>query len=400
MALEYLDRLAQEAGDDASLQRELIAAYQKVGDVRGNPTNANLGDTAGALASYQEALTMAKALVRAHPADREAQRSLAIVYEKMGDLQSWTGHLPDAVENTRLAVALLQRLADSEPANVNTRQLLAVGHIKLGDILGDPDFPNIGDRVGALDQYRQSLALLQVQAASDSTNATTRRHLGNIHERIGMMQQVEGKLAEALESYRRSLEIREAFSADNPTNTDASRDVAVGHEKMADVLLATGNTARALEDYRTALSMFETLLAADSNNTEARRDVAGEYKNISDALVKTGDVAGALDTFLKSLAMIEALSTADPTNVQKLRDLAVSYAGLGDLYTRSALTGTIPVSRQSEHWRQARSWYQRSLNIWLDLRQRSALQTSDTNLPDEISGKIAQCDASLAKLRK
>jgi hypothetical protein len=32
-ALEYLDSLAQEAGSDLSLQRELAAAYQKVGDV-------------------------------------------------------------------------------------------------------------------------------------------------------------------------------------------------------------------------------------------------------------------------------------------------------------------------------------------------------------------------------
>jgi eukaryotic-like serine/threonine-protein kinase len=49
--LEYLDRLARDAGDRPDLQRELAGAYLKVGDVQGRPLNANLGDSAGALAS-------------------------------------------------------------------------------------------------------------------------------------------------------------------------------------------------------------------------------------------------------------------------------------------------------------------------------------------------------------
>ena len=42
-----------------SLQRELAAAYEKVGDVQGLPVFANLGDTAGALRSHQSALALA-----------------------------------------------------------------------------------------------------------------------------------------------------------------------------------------------------------------------------------------------------------------------------------------------------------------------------------------------------
>ena len=54
--LEYLDKLARDAGDRADLQRELAGAYLKVGDVQGRPFNPNLGDTAGALASYRKAV--------------------------------------------------------------------------------------------------------------------------------------------------------------------------------------------------------------------------------------------------------------------------------------------------------------------------------------------------------
>ena len=61
-ALEYLDGLSHEASDDRSLRRELAEAYQKVGDVQSNPFRANLGDSAGALASYGKALAILAAL--------------------------------------------------------------------------------------------------------------------------------------------------------------------------------------------------------------------------------------------------------------------------------------------------------------------------------------------------
>jgi non-specific serine/threonine protein kinase/serine/threonine-protein kinase len=54
-ALEYLDSLASEAGDDRELQKELAAAYDRVGDVQGNPGAANLGDIDGAIKSYRKA---------------------------------------------------------------------------------------------------------------------------------------------------------------------------------------------------------------------------------------------------------------------------------------------------------------------------------------------------------
>ena len=40
-ALEYLDGLAAEASGDAALQKELAAAYDKVGDVQGNPSSTS-----------------------------------------------------------------------------------------------------------------------------------------------------------------------------------------------------------------------------------------------------------------------------------------------------------------------------------------------------------------------
>jgi hypothetical protein len=59
-ALGYLDALASESARNTPLQMELAAAYERVGDVQGMPYRANLGDSAGALASYRKALDIAE----------------------------------------------------------------------------------------------------------------------------------------------------------------------------------------------------------------------------------------------------------------------------------------------------------------------------------------------------
>jgi serine/threonine protein kinase len=68
-ALEYLDSLAEEAGEDLSLQRELADAYKRIGDLQGGPYTANLGDTPSALRSYERARSIRQALLASHPGE-------------------------------------------------------------------------------------------------------------------------------------------------------------------------------------------------------------------------------------------------------------------------------------------------------------------------------------------
>ena len=45
-----------------------------------------------------------------------------------------------------------------------------------------------------------------------------------------------------------------------------------------------------------------------------------------------------------------------------------------------------------EHWQEARNWYQKSLDIWQDLRNHGTLTKPDTDKPDEVTREIAQLD--------
>ena len=284
-ALEYLDSLAQEAQGDASLQRELVAAYLKVGNVQGNPNNANLGDTAGALESYRKALAIVARLTASDPADAPARRFVGVISEKMCDVQAATGDINGAVESQRRSLSIFKTIADAAPAaDVAARQSLAISHVKLGDVLGNANFTNAGDAAGAMQSYLASAGILESLHAADPANPKTRRLLGLIYERLGTMLEAAGKLDEALETYRKSSAIREPLAADFPTDTDAVRDAAIAHEKIGDVMTARGELQEALESRRKSLEIFQGLVDADPKNAQARLSLAISHLHLGEVL--------------------------------------------------------------------------------------------------------------------
>src|SRR5258708_6537362 len=101
-ALEYLDSLSAQSKGDTSLQKELAAAYQRVGDVLGYPYAANLGDKPRALQSYRNALAIREPMIRVaangSAQDLQLQRDLVGNYIRVAQVQETAGNFPAALE--------------------------------------------------------------------------------------------------------------------------------------------------------------------------------------------------------------------------------------------------------------------------------------------------------------
>jgi len=153
-ALEYLDSLAREAASDEQLQRELATAYQKVGDVQGNPLDANLGDTAGALASYQKALTIREELAKKHPASVEDRRNLAISYMRIGDIHWRTGDTKPALEAYQQGIRIGEALLGADQLDLPASRELWRGYRNLAYTQA-----TAGDFAAGLEALRKGQAL-------------------------------------------------------------------------------------------------------------------------------------------------------------------------------------------------------------------------------------------------
>ncbi len=84
--LEHLDRMALDAQNDRQTRLDLVDAYTRLGDIQGNPYDQNLGDPAGALASLDKAIALAKPLGPAGSTDSEALQALALAQESRSEV--------------------------------------------------------------------------------------------------------------------------------------------------------------------------------------------------------------------------------------------------------------------------------------------------------------------------
>ena len=51
-----------------------------------------------------------------------------------------------------------------------------------------------------------------------------------------------------------------------------------------------------------------------------------------------------------------------------------------------------------DRWREARSWFERSHDEFVSMRDENLLWESDAGVPDDIAGEIAACDTAIAEL--
>lgn len=77
----------------------------------------------------------------------------------------------------------------------------------------------------------------------------------------------------------------------------------------------------------------------------------------------------------------------------------MTYSKLGQ--TQAALASQSKTTRgeRIERWREARSWFQRSLDIFLDQRQRCLIRAVYAGEIEKVGKEISRRDAALSKFQ-
>ncbi len=440
-ALEYLDSLSEDAVNDPSLQRERATAYQKVGDVQGNPYNSNLGDTAGALESYRKALAIREKLVASNPSNLQDKVDLATTYSRMGDVLWTIGDTKPALEAYSKAVALGEELIAVKPDDVEISRRLwttyrrygyaqaqagdfdsgvksfnrarelnervvaansgdtearrdqAANYTAMGVVLGET-----GNLTGARDYFLKALAIYEEMASADPTNAQFKREvavsLGDLGDVLDRMGDYQG----AVNSFRKAMPILELLASDS-NDAAAQRNLAVFYMRIGRSSFAMGKHADALAAYRKAAAILEALPQTGAANLQGRGDLAMTFSRMGLTFAKTADAAAAFDYANKGRAIAEELMAASPANIELRGLTALAYTTLGDVNATIA-SGEKKTDKQIALWRDAREWYQKSFEILSDLKSRNEWVSSDYGSPEQLQQKIAESDAAIAKLRK
>ncbi|NJM52494.1 MAG: hypothetical protein HC846_03310 [Blastocatellia bacterium] len=111
-SLEFLDNLSAENTDNLELQRDIVKAYRKVGDIQGAADTGNLGKTNDALQSYQKALAIQEKIVAANPANVEDKRLQGRLEIDVASQIRNLGDLNGAEKNFLNALNIFSSLSD------------------------------------------------------------------------------------------------------------------------------------------------------------------------------------------------------------------------------------------------------------------------------------------------
>lgn len=434
-ALEYLDSLASESAGDASLQRELATAYEKVGDVQGNPFDANLGDTAGALESYRKALAIREKLLADNKSDRQASRDFAAThsrigavlwtigdtkealaayqkavevgesliasdgndieagrnlwatYRRLGYAQAQAGDLTSGLASFRRAREIIERIVALNPNDAEARRDMSANYTSIGEALGET-----GDVAGAIEYFNKALAIDREIASADPTNASAQIDVASDYGNIGDAQQRGRDYRGSLESFRNAATITERVASTDPTNAQVRRGAAIFHMKIGIALSELGDYKGALESHKRASSMFESLPQTEAGNLQGRGELSMNYSLLGLVLAKTGDANGAMDFADRGRKIAEELMRANPANAELRGLVAFACIKLADAQVAIATNEKASSDRRAELIGQAREWYQKAFEVLNRLREEGAWISPDYGSPEEIQRKIAALD--------
>jgi len=392
-ALEYLSSVAEDLDpDDMQLKAELGAAYFQLGDVQGDPRIPNLGDAEGALQSYLAGVPFVEDVAAAVPDHIGNQISLASAYNRIGQLLASMGRRDEADAYFDRAREHLekQRLAHPESGMV----LREVGHCYGIEV---DALQREGRLEPALEKALKVLPLLRAAVEYEPSSTLSRHALASMNSQIAEILDGLGRDAESIGHRETCLAIMEALVEDEPHNSLFLSDVCKAAERLGFALQQTGQFESALPYCRRAVEVSEALVAADPTDEGYQRGLIVGYIRLGEAQLGLGQNDMAAESFRRHLELCEAFAEPRPDDAEARRMLAVAYYKLADVERAQAKVESVDDRQRRVHRQAARAWLEKCHAVFIEMRARGILATSDGGVPAMIAGEIDACDAGPAE---
>jgi len=391
-AVTYLDSLAQESSGDLKLQGELATAYERVGQVQGSFDDANVGDTAAALASLKKAAAIRETVAAEEHASHDSLASMANVYEMLGLMLSSSGQYQDAIGYARKAVYIAERFGGPR-ASAADQDGLGGAYYVLG--VAQYDLTQFDDALGSL---RKSAAIREkITTADPALYAQVETRLSGTYGQIGIVLSQMGRPAEAIAAARQGLNVMNMLAGAHPDDRLFREYIYEHMDVIADYFEKMGDHAQAETYYKKAEAGFKATVATDPNDTNSKLWLGVCESGLGKVQAEQGEMAAGLENVRKGLEITLAVYRGDPAgNGDKLPNVAGAYAASGFTYAQLAAQPGIPSAGRISNLRQALVQYEKSLESWRRVAQLHPLQPSDASEAAKASQELALLQGSMA----
>ena len=322
--LKQADDLLARLSDGQTLtlqgRRSAAAAQHELADAL-----LRAGDGEGALVAAERSLSLIAAEVEAAPQDARLKRELSVSHEKRGDARAALDDDVGALEDYRRSLALRAALAP-EGADAEARFDLAIAHSKLATHL-----LMLGDIPSAFQNYEAQLHIDRELMEAEPDNAAYIRDVAIALDGLARCRLAQGDLETALKVQQDVVEIRRNLVTHAPDSAEARRDLAIAHRQLGHAHMAGDAYPAALEAYEAALAIFASLSAADPSDVETIYDLAMVRLDIGDLMGRQGSFGAAALRYTLALAALEEVVRTDPATSRYAAGLATANAWLGGI---------------------------------------------------------------------
>ena len=323
-ALRYLDRLSQESVQDLSLREELAAAYIRIGKVQGGAFEPNLGDSRGALDSFNKAITA----IGPTPATGELRQLLIQAHMQIANL---TVDPIQALPEFRAVLEAGEKQLAGHPDDIDSLRLMAEACSAVGTIGHLTDRVDEEERMSKRERdYTQRVLNLAPGSWRDELN------FSNAVTQYALAMQQEAKYSESLSELQRGDAMLETALQRSPGNELLIRALADQHSRAGSVYRLMGRLEESEAELKQALVLFEPIVNADPQNSQYRGDLAYTWFRLAETLRMKGESKQALELHEKALAARRERAARDTGWPFVRWDLTQSLNAVAELY----LTGS------------------------------------------------------------
>jgi eukaryotic-like serine/threonine-protein kinase len=317
----------------------------------------------------------------------------------------------------------LDRLKERAGADRGLRQDIAANYRRIGDIQGNPNGPNLGDRARALASYAAATDLLRelvreraepgiqfelaltragagdVLAADKPPAAAepayreaqalaeqlTRDHQGDpryeallagVHRSSGDLALLQQDNDAALARYQKALDIEQAIVSRFGDSAERQHFRAVTHLRLADAQVGRNRLEEARHEYEEGVQMLRGMSQSGNKSVDLSRDTALALNRLAQ-LTRVSDPKAALDTSIQALDILRELAQADPQDARSHRDLADALVRYGDM-----------LGAQDEQ--RARSAYSEARQIIESLNRNVPSDPQSSDLIAAVNSRLAE----------
>jgi serine/threonine protein kinase/tetratricopeptide (TPR) repeat protein len=243
--------------------------------------------------------------------------------------------LPGSTEARQLLVKRAQRYLDSlaseSAGDEGLQHERAMAYERIGDVLGLPSQPNLGQTAAALENYRKALSIDGELAGNAPASFTLQMDMARAYNRICSIQQSTGQFREALAACRQAEAIQQDQAERRPTDIDLREELAGTYQNMAGCYSVLGDWPNAEEKLSRALHEFAALQSLQPDHERYLFELATAYHRMAGLEEQTKRFSAGSRSALRAVDLFDKLSARHPQDIRARLDWTFAEQRLGSI---------------------------------------------------------------------